>query len=56
MANKIILKKSNQPGKIPTQNVLEYGEVAINLSDKRLYSKDTANSLKIIEGNLKDDE
>lgn len=39
MANKIILKKSAVKGKAPTAADLEFGEVALNFADGKLYFK-----------------
>jgi hypothetical protein len=39
MANKIILKRSSVPSKVPSPSDLEVGEIAVNLEDQRLYSK-----------------
>lgn len=47
MANtRVLLKKSSVASRTPTTNDLEYGEVAINYTDGRLYYKDSANSIK----------
>lgn len=46
MANKIILKKSSVVSKIPTTADLEYGEVAINYADGKLYYKDNNNQIQ----------
>jgi len=43
MANKIILKKSSVPSKIPLSSDLEYGELALNYADGKLYYKNTSN-------------
>lgn len=37
---KIILKRSSVPGKIPLDTDLEIGEIAVNLADAKLYTKD----------------
>ena len=41
MATKIIHKKSSVAGKIPLASDLEVGEIALNLEDKLIYSKQT---------------
>ena len=41
MANKIILKKSSVQGKIPLVQDLDYGELALNYADGKLYYKNT---------------
>ncbi len=46
MSNKIILKKSSVVNKVPTAQDLEYGEVAINYADGKLYYKDSNNLVK----------
>jgi len=44
MATKIILKKSSTVGAIPLSTDLELGEVALNLADRKLYTKDNSNN------------
>lgn len=48
MAHKIILKKSNIAGRVPANTVLEVGEVAINLSDRVLHSKNANGEIFLI--------
>jgi len=50
MANKIILKKSAVGGKIPVSSDLDYGELAINYADGKLYYKNSANNIMSIGG------
>lgn len=45
MANQIILKKSSVGGKAPLAGDLQTGEIAINLADKLLYSKDASGTV-----------
>lgn len=45
MANKIILKKSSVAAKVPLATDLEVGEIAVNLADKKLYSKDAGGTV-----------
>src|SRR6056300_1670123 len=45
MATKIILKKSNTIGAVPLTSDLEIGEVALNLPDRKLYTKDNAGNV-----------
>lgn len=45
---KIILKKSATTGKVPLAADLEYGEVALNYADGKLYFKNTSNSVQSI--------
>jgi len=41
MANNVIQhKRSSIPARIPTANSLAVGELAINLADKKIYTKD----------------
>lgn len=46
MSNTIKIKKSNSAGATP--NTLEYGELAINYEDGKLYYKDSSNNIKNI--------
>jgi hypothetical protein len=45
MANKIILKKSSVAAKVPLTTDLEYGELAINYADGKLYYKKSDNTI-----------
>jgi hypothetical protein len=45
MANKIVLKKSSVPAKVPLSTDLDYGEVAINYADGKLYYKKADNTI-----------
>lgn len=45
MANKIILKKSSVASKVPLATDLEIGEVAVNLADQKLYSKNSSGTV-----------
>jgi len=47
--NRILLKKSSVIGKIPGSSSLEYGELALNFSDGRLYFKDSDNNVDFFE-------
>ena len=49
MANKIILKKSSVIGKQPVAGDLEYGELAINYADQKIYFKASDNSIKFFK-------
>jgi hypothetical protein len=51
VSNKIILKKSSVADKAPTTGDLEYGELAINYADKRLYFRDSTNSISYFSAN-----
>ena len=46
MANKIILKKSSVVAKVPLTTDLEYGELAINYADGKLYYKTSSNTIE----------
>ena len=50
MANKIILKKSSVASKIPLSTDLEVGELAVNLADAKLYSKNAAGTVIAVGG------
>lgn len=43
MANKIVLKKSSVAGRVPQLTDLDWGEVALNYADGRLYFKRSSN-------------
>jgi hypothetical protein len=46
MASSILLKKSAVPGKVPTLDSLQYGELAINYADGKLYFKTSDNEIQ----------
>lgn len=48
MPNKIILKKSSVPSKVPLVTDLDYGELAINYADEEIYFKNSSNVIKRI--------
>ena len=50
MANKIILKKSSVVSKVPLATDLDIGEIAVNLADQKLYSKNASGTV-ILVGN-----
>ena len=56
MANRIILKKSSVAGKVPVttavdaDNGLEFGELALNYTDGKLYYRNANNSIGQIGG------
>lgn len=50
MSNKIILKKSSVAGRVPVPNDLDYGELALNYSDGRLYYKTSTNGISSLGG------
>lgn len=48
--SKFILKRSAIAGRIPSASDLDYGELAINYADGKLYYKNTSNSIAEITG------
>ena len=46
MANKVLLKKSSIAAKIPLTSDLDYGELALNYTDGKLYFKNASNVIK----------
>ena len=46
MANKVLLKKSSVVAKVPLTTDLDYGELAINYADEKLYFKNSSNQVK----------
>lgn len=46
MANRIVLKKSSVAAKVPLTTDLEYGELALNYLDEKLYFKNSSNVVK----------
>lgn len=46
MASKVLLKKSSVVAKAPLVTDLDYGELAINYADEKLYFKNAANQIK----------
>jgi hypothetical protein len=46
MANKIVLKKSSVSSKVPLATDLDYGELALNYTDEKLYFKNASNVIK----------
>lgn len=50
MANTIILKKSSVAAKVPLATDLAVGELAVNLADKKLYSKDAGGTVVELGG------
>jgi len=53
--NRILLKKSSVPNKVPGASDIEYGEVALNFSDGRLYFKNSDNNIDFFESGVKAD-
>lgn len=50
MANTIIIKKSSTAGAVPPAVSLQAGELAVNLADRKLYSKTVGGSVIEIGG------
>ena len=48
MANKIIIKKSSTASQIPTAGQLDVGELAVNLADQKLYSKNAGGTVVLV--------
>ena len=48
--SKVILKKSSVTGKVPLATDLDYGELAINYADGKLFYKTTSNSVAELSG------
>lgn len=48
MANKIILKKTSTASKVPLPADLEIGEIAVNLADQKLYSKNASGTVILV--------
>jgi hypothetical protein len=46
MSNKLLLKKSSVAAKVPLTTDLDYGELAINYADEKLYFKNSSNQVK----------
>lgn len=46
MANKVLLKKSSVAAKVPLTSDLDYGELALNYTDGKLYFKNASNVIK----------
>lgn len=46
MANKVLLKKSSVASKVPLTSDLDYGELALNYTDGKLYFKNASNVIK----------
>lgn len=48
MANKLLLKKSSVANKVPLDTDLDYGELALNYTDGKLYYKKSDNTIASI--------
>jgi hypothetical protein len=47
--NRVILKKSSVASKVPTTSDLEFGELAVNYTDGKIYYKDSSNNIRFFE-------
>lgn len=45
MANKIIPKRSSVSGKVPATTDLDVGEIAVNLTDRKIFTKDSGGTV-----------
>jgi superfamily I DNA and/or RNA helicase len=52
MATKVLLKKSSVADKVPATSDLEYGELALNYSDGKLYFKNSQNTIQNFSSQL----
>ncbi len=52
MANRVLLKKSSVAGRVPQVGDLEYGELALNYSDGKLYYKSAGNVISSFAADL----
>ena len=50
MATKLIIKNSSTASKVPSSSDIDRGELALNLADKKLYSKDATDTIFEIGG------
>jgi co-chaperonin GroES (HSP10) len=50
MATKILLKKSSTTGGTPLTSDLDQGELAINLADRKVFTKDNGNAIVTLNG------
>jgi hypothetical protein len=48
MSNKVLLKKSSVGAKVPLTTDLEYGELALNYADGKLYFKNSSNAIQFL--------
>ena len=54
MANVVQIKRSDSTGVVPAAGELAHGELAVNLADGILFSKDSSGSIKKIGGDAYD--
>jgi hypothetical protein len=48
MSNKVLLKKSSVAAKVPLTTDLDYGELALNYADGKLYFKNSSNAINFL--------
>lgn len=54
MPNKVLLKKSSVVAKVPLTTDLDYGEVALNYADGKLYFKNSSNVIAAFDSSAAD--
>lgn len=52
MSNKVLLKKSSVVAKVPQTSDLDYGELALNYADGKLYFKNSSNQVNSFSANI----
>jgi hypothetical protein len=52
MSNKVLLKKSSVVAKVPQTSDLDYGELALNYADGKLYFKNSSNAINSFSANI----
>jgi hypothetical protein len=52
MANKVLLKKSSTAAKVPLTSDLDYGELALNYADGKLYYKTSTNTISSFQSDV----
>jgi hypothetical protein len=52
MSTTIVIKNSSQAGKVPDASALQTGELALNLKDQKLYSKDVDGNIFELSGRV----
>ena len=50
MANKIIVKKSSVANKVPVAGDLDVGELAVNVTDQKIYTKNASGAIVELGG------
>lgn len=52
MANTIVVKRSTVGGKVPLATDLQVGELAVNVTDKKIYSKNAGGTVVMLSGDV----